>query len=286
MPKNTPRGFTTAIGIVIALVVIGGVTIWALVYSAKPQVTQTVSSNGNTNDTVVKVSCNTDNDCATYCGLDPNYQPICTIGIGTTNTCTCRALVPLTPQNLNSSQNVNFSNVNASTNANTNTSTNTNISTAGWKTYTNSSVGYTVKHPTTWTVKATNELSQIVDGQTVRYISFSNAGNSRSLHLGVRNTSEATVDIWGRTGIGAGDFQAGDTVTIAGTAVQSSKLVYQSKAVEVFYSPVEHSTQPVTIGSYKVSSYFSNTTGDNSVITTGADYQTANTILSTLTFTK
>lgn len=183
--------------------------------------------------------------------------------------------------NENSNNNSNIA-VNTNTVA-ANTNTAATDETAGWKTYTNSTVGYSVKYPADWTVKDINEPS-FVSGQTARYISISNAKATRSLHLGVRKSSESKIDIWARTGIGAGDFQAGDSVAIAGSSVQSIKLVYQRKAVEIFYSPVEHATDPVTIGSFDVSAYFSNKSDDNSDLSTDADYLTANKMLSTLTF--
>lgn len=158
--------------------------------------------------------------------------------------------------------------------------------TAGWKTYTNSAIGYTVKYPTDWTVEETDESSQIVNGQIVKYITITNPSTEHSLHIGVRKTGDTQTDIWARTGIGAGDFQAGSTVVIAGIQVQTTELVYQGKAVEIFYSPLEHATQPVAIGGYDVSAFFSNMTGDATDLTLSTDYQTANTILSTLTFSK
>lgn len=155
-----------------------------------------------------------------------------------------------------------------------------------WKTYTNSAIGYSVKYPNDWSLKVTNEPSDLTAGQTARFITITNPVTKHSLHLGARKTGDTQTDIWYRTGIGAGDFQAGDTVIIGGTQVQSTRLVYQSKAVEIFYSPVEHATRPVVIGSYDISAYFSNMTDDGSDLTSSADYQTANTILSTLTLAK
>ena len=107
----------------------------------------------------------------------------------------------VTPQNLNSSQNVNISNTNTGTNVNsnatvnasTNANTNASVSTAGWKTYTNAELGISFKYPNDWgevvvvKIDQTHDVNinraEVESGQAAE-ISFSHAdGVTKGLSL-------------------------------------------------------------------------------------------------------
>ncbi|MFA6511946.1 MAG: hypothetical protein WCV86_02385 [Patescibacteria group bacterium] len=158
-------------------------------------------------------------------------------------------------------------------------------STADWATYTNSDMGYRVRYPANWTITETNKTSEITTGQTVQYVTIANATDTYSLHLGVKSTSQSNIDIWYRTGIGAGDFEAGESVAMAGTSIQTTKLVYQGKTVEVFFNPADASPSQVVIGTHAVSAYLHNNSENSADILGSDEYSVAKDIVGTLEFT-
>ncbi len=175
MEEHQPKGSTTIIATIVAVIIALGLIVVALMYGAKPQVVTPANVNGNANDTVVNVSCKKDTDCATYCGLSSDYQAVCaTASDANPGYCTCRGIGAITPQNLNSSSNVSITNTNTRTNANsnanvntsTNVNTNSNVSTAGWKTYTNTELGFTLKFPSTWDGYT---VSQVTSNHSIKF---------------------------------------------------------------------------------------------------------------------
>ncbi|MEK7631900.1 MAG: hypothetical protein AAB445_03470 [Patescibacteria group bacterium] len=144
-----PRGIAVILGVVISLGIIAVAVTGVVLIQRKPAAPAATNTNAALN-----LACTIDADCSSYCGADACFQPICgTTTIGGTGSCTCRSLCgPIVPAaNTNTSVNVN-----ASTNANTNTAVDP---TAGWKTYTNATQGYSVKYPSDW-------VTQVIDSET------------------------------------------------------------------------------------------------------------------------
>ena len=148
-----PRGIAVILGVVISLGIIAVVVTGVVLIQRKPAVPAATNTN-----TALNLACTIDADCSSYCGADACYQPICgTTTIGGTGSCTCRSLCgPIVPAaNTNAS-----ANVNASTNANINSS----VSTAGWKTYTNSDTGYSFMYPPSFSVQAEVSGDVVING--------------------------------------------------------------------------------------------------------------------------
>ncbi|MFH0829156.1 MAG: hypothetical protein V1907_03165 [Candidatus Kerfeldbacteria bacterium] len=138
--------------------------------------------------------------------------------------------------------------------------------TAGWKTYTNSSVGYSVKYPASWVVNDCQQIPSFVIFDTKKVTCGSEAlgifdivldadGSTSSWKKSLSNTTESTITIDGITALRI-------------TGMVSEGMDFGKKDV-VF----------VTKGSLTIQIQYNNKTD-------GADQQAFNSLLSTFTFTK
>jgi len=106
---------------------------------------------------------------------------------------------------------------------------------AGWKTYTNNDIGYTLKYPADWTYKETNQISEITQ-QLVKYVAFISPQKS-SLHLGLRKAGDDSFNTTDRTGIGAGEDKpiAEKASTFLGEKITPKAHVWDGKVGEYFF---------------------------------------------------
>jgi len=104
---------------------------------------------------------------------------------------------------------------------------------AGWKTYVNSEIGYTLKYPADWTLKEIDQFSELLDA-TVKYITITSPGKKYFLQWGLKQKTDAFA-ISDRTGIGAGDFQKDGKIAILGKDYDITRFVFKGKTKEVFY---------------------------------------------------
>lgn len=148
-----PKGIAVVLGVLFGLVIVGAVVGGILLFKSESK-TQTPVANTNT---ALQLACNSDADCISYCGGDPNYQPICGVTtIGAAGSCTCRSTSGLIVPGGNTNVTVN---ANSNTNVSTNANTNSTVSTTSWKKYTNTKVAYTIKLPEAW-----NPISEFSGG--------------------------------------------------------------------------------------------------------------------------
>ncbi|MEK7518742.1 MAG: hypothetical protein AAB424_01965 [Patescibacteria group bacterium] len=165
-----PKGIAVVLGVLLGLVVVGTVVGGVLFFRGefKSQIATTPAkggsaSGGNTN-AALQLTCNSDADCISYCGGDPNYQPTCGVStIGGAGSCTCRSTTGVTVTTGNTNVRVNM---NATVNANSSApggagsgtagNTNSTVSTTSWKLYTNTDFGYTIKYPSDWPIEPQN----------------------------------------------------------------------------------------------------------------------------------
>ncbi|NIM46864.1 MAG: hypothetical protein GTN40_01760 [Candidatus Aenigmarchaeota archaeon] len=132
------------------------------------------------------------------------------------------------------------------------TATTTPDETAGWLTYTNTEVGYTLKYPSGWTIKETSTYSELI-GKNVKYITITTPDGKYFLYLGIKGLS-GDYEISDRTGIGAGDWVADGSITILETSITKTNLVYGGKVKEIFYP---QSIQETSDGNYEFWATFS-----------------------------
>ncbi|MDD2752888.1 MAG: hypothetical protein PHN59_07115, partial [Candidatus Omnitrophica bacterium] len=106
---------------------------------------------------------------------------------------------------------------------------------AGWKTYTNNDIGYSLRYPADWTYVETNGSSEITT-ELVKYVTFS-APNGDSLHFGFQKAGDSTFDIMDRTGIGAGeDYPITEKAgTFLGETITPKAHVWENKVAEYFF---------------------------------------------------
>jgi hypothetical protein len=106
---------------------------------------------------------------------------------------------------------------------------------AGWKTYTNKTIGYTLKYPADWTVKEIDTFSEVIE-KNVKYITITTPDGKYFLHFGLKKKTD-TFELTDRTGVGAGEFkQKTDwAIKILNISVIPEALVWQNKVKEIFY---------------------------------------------------
>jgi len=104
---------------------------------------------------------------------------------------------------------------------------------AGWQTYTNSDIGYTLKYPVGWTLKETNQQSEVTSG-IVKYIIIHTPDNLYFFDFGIKdvNGNYSTSE---RTGVGAGDWVNNGALTVLGSNITITKLVFEGRTKELFY---------------------------------------------------
>ena len=105
---------------------------------------------------------------------------------------------------------------------------------AGWNTFINGEIGYSLKYPADWTVKETGQYDEL-RGAEVKYVVIESPRRKYWLHWGLKE-KDADFAITDRTGMGAGDIVDAGKITILGTETNIRKLVWQGKTKEYFYS--------------------------------------------------
>ncbi|RJO59600.1 hypothetical protein C4546_01380 [Candidatus Parcubacteria bacterium] len=128
--------------------------------------------------------------------------------------------------------------------------------TAGWKTYTNSEYGWTMKYPTNWAVNYSYQTTDPYDTfeTPIRTTTFTNPNKYYRLLVGMKKKTDVG-SIVPRTGIGAGEFIKGDTVLIGSTSMTLWNLVYNNLTSEIFnYNPTTASN--FEIGNFQFIAYF------------------------------
>ncbi len=78
MRTHPSPGFSTILALAIALVILGAAIVGILAYGSGNQPAMpTVNASASTSDSIVKLMCAQDAECAAYCGLDSCYTPFC-----------------------------------------------------------------------------------------------------------------------------------------------------------------------------------------------------------------
>lgn len=97
-----PRGFSIVVGVIFGLAVVGVVMSAVLLFRGTTPEPATANVNG-----ALMLSCTSDADCASYCGTDACYTPVCaTSTIGSAGSCTCRSTCgPVSTTNANANTN-------------------------------------------------------------------------------------------------------------------------------------------------------------------------------------
>ncbi len=130
---------------------------------------------------------------------------------------------------------------------------------AGWKTYTNGEIGYTLKYPVDWAVQETDEFSPLY-GETVKYIAIYAPENKYFLHWGLKEKG-AGYYISDRTGMGAGEERKSGKIKILGTEFDITNYIFQGKAKEIFYPTAGRSL--TGDGKYEFTAALSGGSGSN-----------------------
>ncbi|MFA6588090.1 MAG: hypothetical protein WCT08_03400 [Patescibacteria group bacterium] len=128
--------------------------------------------------------------------------------------------------------------------------------TAGWKTYTNSEYGWTMKYPNDWTVNNSYQTTDPNDifETPIRTTTFTNPNKYYRLLVGIKKKTDSG-SIVPRTGIGAGEFIKGDTVLIGSTSMTLWNLNYNNLTSEIFnYNPSTNSN--FEISNFQFIAYF------------------------------
>jgi len=144
--------------------------------------------------------------------------------------------------------------------ANANTATNTNIDTSGWKTYTNSEYGYTMKYPADWTVEERKLLEDPYDESRqspFRSVDFYSPGKKYMLNVYVKKITDSGTSILGG-GI-AGTFSDMGKVQVGQYYLPAIQTVENNK-VKGFFIP--SAGQETTIDGYQFGAQFADMTDD------------------------
>jgi len=107
---------------------------------------------------------------------------------------------------------------------------------AGWKTYTNTNIGYSLKYPSDWKINEIDQYSDLV-GKNVKYITISTPDGKHFLHFGLKKSGTGDFSLSDRTGIGAGEMKEMNNMNanMLGATITPKALEWQNKAKEYFY---------------------------------------------------
>jgi hypothetical protein len=102
----------------------------------------------------------------------------------------------------------------------------------GWKTYENTSIGYTLMYPPDWTYakSGATEMDMPAD-----YVTFNNDDKDYAFSFGLRKTGSDLL-ISGRTGLGVGEASDDGTVSVLGQSVQKTYFTTEGRVSVIFYS--------------------------------------------------
>ncbi len=101
----------------------------------------------------------------------------------------------------------------------------------GWAAYKDTSTGYSIRYPDTWTYSAE---SFDKDGKPVEYVVFVSPDKQYYVSIGLKKKGAATI-LTGRTGVGVGDMKAVGTITVLGAKVKRTEQTYKSQVKGYFY---------------------------------------------------
>lgn len=106
---------------------------------------------------------------------------------------------------------------------------------AGWNTYTNKDVGYTLRYPGDWSLTEVNQKSDLTE-QDIKYVGFATPLGS-GLHFGLSREEQTWFNISDRTGIGAGEDMPilEKSGTLLSATIVPEAHVWENQTNEYFY---------------------------------------------------
>lgn len=117
------------------------------------------------------------------------------------------------------------------------------------ETYTNEA-GYSVTLPAGWSAVQTDISDDPKCDEPSNIVTFADPDSEYNLVFGFRLKGD-DVTISCRSGVGAGDFVAGEKIDIAGKKIETTNLVYQGDVTEIFLGD-ENITIPVPLNGYEL----------------------------------
>lgn len=161
---------------------------------------------------------------------------------------------------------------------------NTPDETVNWKVFVDTERGFQLRYPQDW-LATTELLAHPIGNEPVLVADFLPPGQKYKLVLSVRAKGSENA-LTTRTGVGAGEFFPGESVVIEGQKINYSKLVFQDKVKEIYYS---NKLGPgiAIIGNKEIVAEFTIVPyagSENIDLAKAPELQTANQILSTLSF--
>jgi hypothetical protein len=115
--------------------------------------------------------------------------------------------------------------------------------------------GYTLTLPAGWTATDTEVLDNPNCDEPFNIVTFVDPDFEYNLVLGLREKGD-DVTISCRTGVGAGEFESGDNVTVAGKKIETTHLVFEDRVTEIFLGD-EKINIPVPLDGFEISASFS-----------------------------
>jgi hypothetical protein len=115
--------------------------------------------------------------------------------------------------------------------------------------------GYTATLPAGWTAAETEVIDDPNCDEPFNIVTFADPDFEYNLVLGFREKGD-DVTIMCRTGVGAGEFEPGDKITVAGTKIQTTHLVFEDRVTEIFLGD-EKINIPVPLDGFEISGSFS-----------------------------
>jgi hypothetical protein len=115
--------------------------------------------------------------------------------------------------------------------------------------------GYTLVLPAGWTAADTEILDDPNCDDPFNIVTFADPDFEYNLVLGLREKGD-DVTVTCRTGVGAGDFESGDNVTVAGKKIETTHLVFEDRVTEIFLGD-EKINIPVPLDGFEISASFS-----------------------------
>ncbi len=103
-----------------------------------------------------------------------------------------------------------------------------------WATYENTSIGYAIRYPDTWTY---NVESYEMEGKPVEYVVFISPDKQYYVSIGLKKKGAQTI-LTGRSGVGAGDMKAAGTIPVLGVSVKRTEQIYKGEVKGYFYPEV------------------------------------------------
>ena len=115
--------------------------------------------------------------------------------------------------------------------------------------------GYTVTLPPGWTAAETEVTDDPNCDEPFNIMTFVDPDFEYNLVFGFREKGD-DVSIMCRTGVGAGEFEPGEKISVAGTKIQTTHLVFEDRVTEIFLGD-EKINIPVPLDGFEISGSFS-----------------------------